>query len=224
MRVSVSSQSLNYVMGTFQAPNRNTITQPINTLISPPQSGEAGLYAATFDNQVASGMPRTFNNALYFVRNGSKIKTSKWAVDQQEYPARDIYDIYNDNLRHWEKFGKDSIYKGIQTIYHFQETFFTDLLSFETHDQYGDNIFSVGGINCKGQPLNIMYNTVGGDDTSSYQYVDVGTLANITNANKKGFSAFNLYLDNASAYTPVVICNFTSKIVLSKGLNVAYYN
>jgi hypothetical protein len=43
MRISVSSQSLNYVMGTFQAPNRTTITQPINTLISPPQAGEAGL-------------------------------------------------------------------------------------------------------------------------------------------------------------------------------------
>ena len=225
MRISVSSQSLNYVIGTFQAPNRSNITQPINTLISPPQSGEAGLYAATFDNQVSAGMPRTFNNALYFVRNGSKIKTSKWAVDQQEYPARDLYDIYNDNLRHWEKFGKaDNIYKGIQTIYHFQETFYTDVLSFETPDQYNDSMFRVSGINCKGQPLNIIYNTVGGDDVSSYQYVDVGTVANITSANKKGFSAFNLYLDNASSYTPVIIANFTSKIVLSKGRNVAYYN
>jgi hypothetical protein len=225
MRISVSSQSLNYVMGTFQAPNRTTITQPINTLISPPQAGEAGLYAATFDNQVAAGMPRTFNNALYFVRNGSKIKTSKWAVDQQEYPARDLYDIYNENLRHWEKFGKDaSIYKGIQTIYHFQETFYTDVLSFETPDQYNDSMYKVSGINCKGQPLNIIYNTVGGDDTTGYQYVDVGTFANITSANKKGFSAFNLYLDAASSYTPVIICNFTSKIVLSKGRNCAYYN
>ena len=111
-------------MATFQAPNRTTITQPINTLISPPQSGESGLYAATFDNQVDSGLPRTFNNALYFVRNGSKIKTSKWSVDQQEYPVRDLYDMYNENLRHWDKFGKpDSFYRGMQTIYHFQETF-----------------------------------------------------------------------------------------------------
>ena len=64
-------------MATFQAPNRTTITQPINTLISPPQAGESGLYAATFENQVNAGLPRTFNNALYFVRNGSKLKTSK---------------------------------------------------------------------------------------------------------------------------------------------------
>ena len=225
MRISISSQSLNYLIGTFQAPNRTTITQPINTLISPPQAGENGVYAATFDNQVDSGMPRTFNNALYFVRNGSKLLTSKWSVDQQDFPVKDIYDIYNENLRHWGKFGKpDSIYKGIQTIYHFQETFFTDVLSLEIPDQYNDGIYNVSGVNCKGVPLNIIYNTTGGGDTSYYQYVDVSAAANIYGVNKKGFSAHNLYLDTASAYTPVIIANFTSKLVLSKGRNVAYFN
>ena len=64
MRITISSQSLNYLIGTFQASNSSTITQPIKTLISPPQSGENGVYSATFDNQVDSGMPRTFNTAL----------------------------------------------------------------------------------------------------------------------------------------------------------------
>ena len=225
MRITVSSQSLNYLIGTFQAPNRTTITQPINTLISPPQAGETGVYNASFDNQVDSGMPRTFNNALYFVRNGSKIVSSKWSVDQQDFPTKDIYDIYNENLRHWGKFGKpDTIYKGIQTIYHFQETFFTDVLSLEIPDQYNDGVYNVSGINCKGVPLNIIYNTVGGGDTTFYQYTDVATAANIYAANKKGFSAHNLYLDTASAYTPVIIANFTSKLVLSKGRNCEYYN
>ena len=227
MRITVSSQSLNYLMATFQPPNRTTITQPINTLISPPQAGETGVYTSTFDNQVDSGMPRTFNNALYFVRNGSKLKTSKWSVDQQDYPVKDIYDIYNENLRHWGKFGKpDTIYKGIQSIYHFQETFFTDVLSLEIPDQYNDGVYNVSGINCKGVPMNIVYNTTGGDDTSYYQYVDVSATANITAANKKGFSAHNLYLDTAatSTYAPIIVANFTSSLVLSKGRNVEYYN
>jgi hypothetical protein len=48
------------------------------------------------------------------------------------FPVKDIYEIYNENLLHWGKFGKpDCIYKGIQTIYHFQETFFTDVLSLD---------------------------------------------------------------------------------------------
>ena len=146
-------------------------------------------------------------------------------IVQQDYPSKDVYEIYNENLRHWGKFGKtDSIYKGIQSIYHFQETFYTDVLSLEIPDQYNDGVYCVSGINCKGVPLNIIYNTVGGDDTSFYQYTDVSTVANITASNKKGFSAHNLYLNDASAYTPVIIANFTSKIVLSKGRNVAYYN
>ena len=79
MRITISSQSLNYLIGTFQAPNRTTITQPKNTLISPPQAGEIGVYPSiTLDNQVNSGMPslRTFYFALYFVRNGSKLVSS----------------------------------------------------------------------------------------------------------------------------------------------------
>ena len=170
-------------------------------------------------------MPRTFNNALYFVRNGSKIKSSKWSVDQQEYPVKNLYDVYNENLRHWDKFGKpEDIYKGIQTIYHFQETFYTDILTLETPDQYEDGHYQVSGMNCKGQPLNIIYNTVGGDDVSNYSKVNPNTIADVVTANKNGFSAFDLYLDNASAYTPIIIANFTSKLSISKGTNVANYN
>ncbi len=61
----------------------------------------------------------------------------------------------------------------------------------------------MSGVNCKRVPLNIIYNTVGGDDTSFYQYTDVATAANIYGGNKKGFSAHNLYLDAASAYSQV---------------------
>ena len=106
MKITLASQSLNYVMATFQAPNRTTIQQPINTLISPPQAAETGVYNATFENQVRNGMPRTFNNSIYFLRNGSKLKNSKWALDSNEYHSRDIYDMYNENLRHWKKLGK----------------------------------------------------------------------------------------------------------------------
>ncbi len=95
-----------------------TITQPINRSISPPQATENGVYSATFENQVDFGIPCTFNNALFFVSNDPKIKSSKSNVNQQD--VKGIYDIYNENLRHGGKFGKlDCIHQGIQTIYHF---------------------------------------------------------------------------------------------------------
>ena len=34
MKITLASQSLNYVMATFQAPNRTTIQQPSNTLVA----------------------------------------------------------------------------------------------------------------------------------------------------------------------------------------------
>ena len=51
-------------------------------------------------------MPRTFNNSIYVLRNGSTIKSSKWYFDLQEYVTRDFYVVYNEYLRHWKKFGK----------------------------------------------------------------------------------------------------------------------
>ena len=74
------------------------------------------------------------------------------------------------------------------------------------------------------KPLNIIYNTVGGDDVSNYPKVNPDTIADVVAANKNGFSAFDLYLDTASAYTPIIIANFTSSLVITKGRNVAYYN
>ncbi len=62
------------------------------------------------------------------------------------------------------KIKRHSNNKGNQIIYHFQETFFTDVLSLEIPDQYNDGLYNVSGINCKGVPLNIIYNTTGGDD------------------------------------------------------------
>ena len=225
MKITLASQSLNYVMATFQAPNRTTIQQPINTLISPPQAAETGVYNATFENQVRNGMPRTFNNSIYFLRNGSKLKTSKWALDSNEYPSRDIYDMYNENLRHWKKLGKSdaTVYPGMQSLYHFQETFFSDVLSFEIDDQYNDSIFNVSGINCRGQPVNILYTTEGGADVTNAQAVDISTAANIYDANKAGFSANNLYIA-AGAFVPILIANYTSKLVMSKDRNVEYFN
>ncbi len=70
----------------------------------------------------------------------------------------------------------------------------------------------------------IIYNTVGGGDTTFYQYTNVSAAANIYAANNKGFSTHNLYLDTASEYTPVIIANFTSKLVLLKGRNCEFYN
>ena len=55
------------------------------------------------------------------------------------------------------------------------------------------------------------------------QLILIGTPANLYAANKAGFSANNLYIANG-AFIPVVIANYTSKIIMSKDRNVDYFN
>ena len=243
MRISISSQSLNWVAGMFQAPNRTTPTQPINTLIAPTQSGEVGSYQGTLDYHVQAGLPRSFNNALYFVRNGSKVGTSQWTVDSQMFPSKDLYETYNEYLRHWNIFGgkNNTLYRGCQSVYHFAETFYSDILSFEIRDDYNDGEYMVSGIDCRGQPLNILWNTAGTTNTSLYQ--NPAYVANSTQYtyNNKGFSYFDLGLGNGTttinnsagtsvvngtqgSYQPFMVACFTSKLELSKGRNIQYYN
>ena len=80
-RITAASECLNWVVNTFQLNDRETQQQVVNTLISPQATGEVGAYQATFDSQVASSLPRTSNNSCYFVRNGSKIRTSYYKTD-----------------------------------------------------------------------------------------------------------------------------------------------
>jgi hypothetical protein len=64
------------IVHTNQLNDWETQRQEVNKLKSPQAAGKIGRCQATIDSQVASALPRIFNNSVYFVRNGSKIKTS----------------------------------------------------------------------------------------------------------------------------------------------------
>ena len=72
-RLVVNSECVNYVLATFRPNGYGTIANPVNTLISPCSAGHTGSYQATIDNQIAAGLPYTFNNSKFFIRNGQRI-------------------------------------------------------------------------------------------------------------------------------------------------------
>ncbi len=72
-RVMVNSECLNYVLCTFRPNGFATLSNPVNTLISSLSSGHCGVYQATVDNQIATGLPYTFNNSNCFIRNGQRV-------------------------------------------------------------------------------------------------------------------------------------------------------
>ena len=134
-RMIVNSECVNYVLATFRPSGFNTIANPVNTLISPVSVGHTGVYQATIDNQIAAGLPYTFNNSKFFIRNGQKISRLGFKVDDTLFEPRTNQEMYIDNLRHWRNYlpGVETRpYKGLKNIYDFINCFYTGILSFET--------------------------------------------------------------------------------------------
>jgi hypothetical protein len=60
-RFSISTNSLDYVIGTFRIPTYETIGQPLNALFSTQKSLEEGLTVATAESQINAGLRRVHN-------------------------------------------------------------------------------------------------------------------------------------------------------------------
>ncbi len=99
-RFSISTQSLDYVIGTFRLPNYNTIGQPFNTILSTQDLLEEGLTRATADEQVNAGLRRVYNQSKYFAHNGASIvtTTSKWRIGNNSYDPQNLDEQYNSLL------------------------------------------------------------------------------------------------------------------------------
>ncbi len=87
-RFSISTQSLDYVIGTFRLPGYDTRGQPLNTIMSTQDSLEEGLTRATAEEQVNAGLRRVYNQSRYFAHNGDSIVTTKWAPVVARFPVR----------------------------------------------------------------------------------------------------------------------------------------
>jgi hypothetical protein len=205
-RITAASECLNWVVNTFQLNDRETQQQVVNTLISPQAAGEVGVYQATFDSQLASALPRTFNNSVYFVRNGSKIKTSFYKLDgnpQGNGAPREPWEVYKDNILFWEgeTKGVNKQYEGCQSLYHFIETFYNDILSFQYNKDKTtqDGEWLLNGYDCtRSGPITIEWSTT--EDTTEYTVANQLTSTDADNI--KGFSGVDLKTRINNACTP----------------------
>ena len=226
-RVTVASECLNWVVNTFQLNDRETQQQVCNTLISPQAAAEVGAYQATIDSQIASALPRTFNNSVYFVRNGSKIKTSYYKVDGDPVgngAPREPWEVYKDNILFWEgeTKGINKQYEGCQSLYHFIETFYNDILSFQFNRDKTtqDGEMLLNGYNCtQSGPLTIEWSTV--EDTT--EYITTNQLTSSDADNIKGFSGVDLKTRINAACTPVAYSCYTSRLEIGPNRNINLY-
>ena len=159
-RTSISCRSLDWVMGTFRLPTYTTLEGPLNALgAAPAATGQIGQNPYTFDSQVRAGVRRLFNNSRYFARNGTSIDNCSWQVGMSQYPARNLMQQFEGVLQHFNiqnDQGSGGMYPGIQSLNHFRETFYCDILSLNCNQSETDYVIS--GLNTQETPLQITWN------------------------------------------------------------------
>ncbi len=104
-RISLSTSSLEMVIGTFQVPARDAQSLPINYdytgafTVNDDTKGEWGTNAKTFKQAVLQGVPITFNQSKYFIRNGTQIKNARWGVGNAFFNYETPLEMYNGVLK-----------------------------------------------------------------------------------------------------------------------------
>ena len=215
-RMVVNSECVNYILATFRPDGYTTLSNPVNTLISPVSAGHTGVYQATVDNQIAAGLPYTFNNSKYFIRNGQRISRLGFKVDDTPFEPRTNQEMYIDNLRHWRNYipGVETRpYKGLKNIYDFINCFYTGILSFETKsDDDMKMVYPLRGLNTNGKQISISVNTeVDSTDVANAYVAQAGD-------NSRGFSTIDLSPGNAAVPT-FLVCT-TNYLLLNGRRNV----
>ena len=87
---SISTKSLDYVIGTFRIPGYDVEGQVLNTRISTANTLEYGGTYGTADNQIDAGLRRVYNQSRYFAHNGDSIKTTQWRVGNTPYEPQTL--------------------------------------------------------------------------------------------------------------------------------------
>ena len=203
---SITTKSLNYCIGTFQLPSRDTIDAPLNSIISTKAQLEYGSSSATVANQIASGQPLTFNSSKYFVRNGSGITQSTWLIRNVRLPPQTPLEDYNSILK---GFGNKNdvnggMYPGCKNVGDFIQCFYGSLLSLQATGE--TDLYTISGLDSSQQPVSIAWEVTGGDTIAAAD----------TNQNT------NVCV-SGDVCVPVIICNYSSHLDVTVGRNVVLY-
>jgi hypothetical protein len=204
-RTSISTRSLDWVMGTFRLADYQTISAPLNALPPAPAAlGPIGATKYTWESQVRAGLRRLFNNSRYYARNGSSINTCTWKIGHAEHPKRNVQQQFDALLQHFNiqnDQGSGGMYPGIQSLHHFRETFYCDLISLNCNQSEPD--FVISGLNTQETPLQITWT------------VDATALPGVIDT---------LIPDINAQCTPYLICGYTSCLEIRGGRQVTLIN
>ena len=173
---SISTKSLDYIIGTFRIPNYDTPGLPLNTRISPTNALEYGATFATVENQISSGLRRCYNQSRYFAHNGDSIKTTQWKIGNTPYEPQTLKEQFNSLMQHFN-IHQDTLsgmYPGINSLGAFREHSYASICSLNIPGE--TEMYTISGLDTEQTPASIEWKVVGEAFTTN----DISTNANCT--------------------------------------------
>ena len=197
-RISLSTSSLEMLIGTFMVQNRDTQSYPIlgnfnSYSLATQASAEYGLSDKSFRVALQKGLPLCFNQSKYFVRNGTTIKNCRWGIGNVYFNYETVPEQFSNVLRAFNTQNDvlGGFHEGLTGLAAFQDTYYAHIL---TLNATGENdIYTVSGLDSSTLPCQISWEYVGGEDATSATFNDI-------------------YGTNNTIHTPLIIAVYSSHL------------
>ena len=197
-RISLSTSSLEMLIGTFMVQNRDTQSYPIlgnfnSYSLATQASAEYGLSDKSFRVALQKGLPLCFNQSKYFVRNGTTIKNCRWGIGNVYFNYETVPEQFSNVLRAFNTQNDvlGGFHEGLTGLAAFQDTYYAHIL---TLNATGENdIYTVSGLDSSTLPCQISWEYTGGEDATSATFNDI-------------------YGTNNTIHTPLIIAVYSSHL------------
>ena len=209
VRMSLSTSSLDYVIGTFRAANYDDNLDATNTPVisntSTLASGMFGQNITTFDSQAKNGQAILFNNSKYLVRNGESLDYATWTIGNTRGAPENPTEIFEGVLRHFniQNDVLGGIHPSIKSIPQFNKYSFAHILSLNIPGE--TDMYTVSGLNTEEIPVNIAWET-----KSNTAFIADGT--------------WGINAGGGVTCLPVLIAGYSSHIQINKNRNITVVN
>ena len=177
-RISLSTSSLEMLIGTFMVQNRDTQSYPIlgnfdSYSLATQASAEYGVSDKTFRAALQKGLPLCFNQSKYFVRNGTTIKNCRWGIGNVYFNYETIPEQFNNVLRAFNT-QNDTLggfHEGLTGLAAFQDTYYAHILTLNATGK--NDIYTVSGLDSSTLPCQVSWEYVGGEETTNATFNDI---------------------------------------------------
>jgi hypothetical protein len=201
-RFTISTECLDYCIGTFRLPNYDTPNLPLNSCFSASTALQHGDAKSTALSQINNGARRVYNQSRYFAHNGDSIVNTKWKVGNHSFEPQTLEEQYNALLQHFNVH-QDTIsgmHPCINSLGAFREHSYASIVSLNIPEK--SDIYTLSGWNTDQQPAQIEWTV------TSSAYTDPGTGLQV--------------LTNTDNCLPYLICAYTSHLDIKAGRVVNY--